>query len=349
MELIKYCDNNKILLAIFPPHSTHTLQPLDVGMFKPLSTGYTKILNEFIVRTHSKVPIYKRTFRPLFVKAWSSSFRKELVLSAFEATGVWPMDRDRIVEKFRKKKERALSKQQIRTAILAERDWREMESLVRSTLKDGAEKQAEVLLRGLHHLHVQNKLLSNENLSLREAITVQKKLSKKSKPLNLQEGEDYTGGAIIYSPRKVKEARTRAAQKERDERDQQLQKAWRKEEREASARYNKLIAEEKRAQREAAQNDRARKKAEEAEQAAERRRRKDAQEQAQKDAATAAKGIQLSQRGKRAASQSRARNNKRAKSGGAAGSGEVGGGAAPLPPPKTTRHGRNVNLPSKFR
>jgi hypothetical protein len=118
------------------------------------------------------VLINKRTFRLLFVKAWSSSFCKELVLSAFEATGVWPMDRDRIVEKFRKKKERAFSKQQIRTPILAERDWREMESLVRSTLKDRAEKQAEVLLRGLHHLHVQNKLLSNENLGLREAITV---------------------------------------------------------------------------------------------------------------------------------------------------------------------------------
>jgi hypothetical protein len=40
MDFINYCDQNKILLAIFPPHSTHTLQPLDVVMFKPLSTAY---------------------------------------------------------------------------------------------------------------------------------------------------------------------------------------------------------------------------------------------------------------------------------------------------------------------
>ena len=34
---IDYCDANKILLMIFPPHATHTLQPLDVVCFKPLA------------------------------------------------------------------------------------------------------------------------------------------------------------------------------------------------------------------------------------------------------------------------------------------------------------------------
>jgi hypothetical protein len=41
---INYCDQNKILLAIFPPHLTHTLQPLNVVMFKPLLTAYSKAL-----------------------------------------------------------------------------------------------------------------------------------------------------------------------------------------------------------------------------------------------------------------------------------------------------------------
>jgi len=40
-EFIDYCDRLKILLMVFPPHSTHTLQPLDVGLFKPLSTRFT--------------------------------------------------------------------------------------------------------------------------------------------------------------------------------------------------------------------------------------------------------------------------------------------------------------------
>ena len=40
MDFIQYCDRNRILLCILPPHSTQTLQPLDVALFKPLSTAY---------------------------------------------------------------------------------------------------------------------------------------------------------------------------------------------------------------------------------------------------------------------------------------------------------------------
>jgi hypothetical protein len=32
-DFIDFCDSNRILLAIFPPHSTHSLQPLDVVLF----------------------------------------------------------------------------------------------------------------------------------------------------------------------------------------------------------------------------------------------------------------------------------------------------------------------------
>jgi hypothetical protein len=33
MRFINYCDQNRILLAIFLLHSTHRLQPLDIGFF----------------------------------------------------------------------------------------------------------------------------------------------------------------------------------------------------------------------------------------------------------------------------------------------------------------------------
>ena len=48
MEFIKYCDDNKIILAIYPPHSTHTLQPLGVCLFKPLSTAYSVGLTDYM-------------------------------------------------------------------------------------------------------------------------------------------------------------------------------------------------------------------------------------------------------------------------------------------------------------
>ena len=56
MDLIDYCNDNKILLAIFPPHATHTLQPLNVGMFKchrPSAVG-NLITNNTVRR-----PLYK--------------------------------------------------------------------------------------------------------------------------------------------------------------------------------------------------------------------------------------------------------------------------------------------------
>jgi hypothetical protein len=45
---IDYCNGNKILLAFFPPHSTHTLQSLDVGMSSPISSAYTHQLTQHL-------------------------------------------------------------------------------------------------------------------------------------------------------------------------------------------------------------------------------------------------------------------------------------------------------------
>ena len=42
MAFIDYCRCHKILLLIYPPHSTQTLQPLNVGCFSPFSTNYSK-------------------------------------------------------------------------------------------------------------------------------------------------------------------------------------------------------------------------------------------------------------------------------------------------------------------
>jgi hypothetical protein len=48
---IDYCVDNRILLAIYPLHSTHTLQPLDVVLFKPLATAYSAELRRLLYRS----------------------------------------------------------------------------------------------------------------------------------------------------------------------------------------------------------------------------------------------------------------------------------------------------------
>jgi hypothetical protein len=65
-EFIEFCDANRILLAIFPPHSTHSLQPLDVVLFSPLSRNYTTELNRSLQRSQGITRITKRNFFRIF-------------------------------------------------------------------------------------------------------------------------------------------------------------------------------------------------------------------------------------------------------------------------------------------
>lgn len=40
-EFIQFCETHKIELFCIPPHTTHILQPLDVGLFGPLQRHYS--------------------------------------------------------------------------------------------------------------------------------------------------------------------------------------------------------------------------------------------------------------------------------------------------------------------
>jgi len=91
MDFLDYCDKNKIIPAILPPHSTHTLQPLDVVMFKPLSTAYSKELTTYLHNGQGLASIKKGDFFHLFWKAWVSTFTQALILRSFEATGIAPL------------------------------------------------------------------------------------------------------------------------------------------------------------------------------------------------------------------------------------------------------------------
>jgi hypothetical protein len=40
IKFIEFCNKHRILLAIFRPHSTHRIQPLDASLFSPLAVYY---------------------------------------------------------------------------------------------------------------------------------------------------------------------------------------------------------------------------------------------------------------------------------------------------------------------
>ena len=51
MRFIDYADANRIVLAVLPPHSTHRLQPLDVGLFSPLATFYSQQIDKLLAES----------------------------------------------------------------------------------------------------------------------------------------------------------------------------------------------------------------------------------------------------------------------------------------------------------
>ena len=66
MRFISFCDRNKIVIAVYPPHSTHTLQPLDVVCFSPLAQNYSKALTDHLHNSQGLVLIKKGDFFCLF-------------------------------------------------------------------------------------------------------------------------------------------------------------------------------------------------------------------------------------------------------------------------------------------
>ena len=52
-EFFDYCLNAKIIPLCLPAHSTHLVQPLDVGLFSPLQRHYSNGLDEFIRKGHA--------------------------------------------------------------------------------------------------------------------------------------------------------------------------------------------------------------------------------------------------------------------------------------------------------
>ena len=78
-----------------PPHSSHLLQPLDVGCFSPLKVAYSRqIENLMRLRINH---ITKLEFFPAFKEAFKTAFTKQNIKSGFRATGLVPYSPDNVL------------------------------------------------------------------------------------------------------------------------------------------------------------------------------------------------------------------------------------------------------------
>ncbi|KAK7189624.1 transposase [Paraphaeosphaeria sporulosa] len=214
-------------------------------MFKPLSSAYSKQLTKHLHNAQGLLPVKKGDFFPLFWEAWTSSFQEKTILRSFQATGIIPLSPEIILKRF-KKSTPEQEERENSSSVLSGEDWLKLHSLIRSEVKDQSSREAQKLSRSLHHISIQNELLHTEVEGLSKALLSKKKHEKKSKPLDLQQRQEYRGGAVFWSPSKVREAQFRQRIKDQEAEKQQLEKARKKAE-QASKKVRQLQEKEERA------------------------------------------------------------------------------------------------------
>jgi hypothetical protein len=94
-EFELYCKENDIITLCMPPHSSHLLQPLDIGCFGPLKAAYGKQI-EALMRT-SVTHIAKEDFLVAFYAAHLATMTKENILGGFRGAGLIPFHPERVI------------------------------------------------------------------------------------------------------------------------------------------------------------------------------------------------------------------------------------------------------------
>ncbi len=95
LKLINLAIANNEHLICLPPHTSHALQPLDVAVYKPAKSNWKKIVGEYFLNSGYRL-IDKQNFPPL-IKKLQESFKPENAISGFRKTGLYPLNKDRML------------------------------------------------------------------------------------------------------------------------------------------------------------------------------------------------------------------------------------------------------------
>ena len=91
----EFCRDHSIKTLCMPAHSSHILQPLDVGCFSPLKTAYGRQV-EGLIRLGVN-HISKEEFLTAYLRAHKASFTTSNIQAGFAATGLVPYDPERVL------------------------------------------------------------------------------------------------------------------------------------------------------------------------------------------------------------------------------------------------------------
>jgi len=94
-DFVDYCWNNHIIPYSLPPYSTHLMQPLDVTCFQPVKHYHRKAIDKAVRLDATKFPVIE--FFSAFEYIREQSFKRETIISAFEQSGIYPLNAEKVV------------------------------------------------------------------------------------------------------------------------------------------------------------------------------------------------------------------------------------------------------------
>ena len=97
LDVARRCRENGIILFALPPHTTHKLQPLDRGCFKPLKDNFRREANEY-VQEHPGKFLTRFVFGKIFGKVYAKSISLSTIINSFAKCGIAPYNPKVILE-----------------------------------------------------------------------------------------------------------------------------------------------------------------------------------------------------------------------------------------------------------
>lgn len=88
VQFLDYAERNNIIVLALPPHLTHKMQPLDVGVFQTLKHAHQDILDQWVRDVGSVFD--KQQFIAKLPEIRQKGIKKETVISAWRKAGLIP-------------------------------------------------------------------------------------------------------------------------------------------------------------------------------------------------------------------------------------------------------------------
>jgi hypothetical protein len=149
---------NNIVPFTFPAHLTHCMQPLDVGVFQSYKHWHNKAIQCALETLDFDYTI--SSFLRDLSEIRSKTFKRTTIQNAFMSSGMWPINRQKVVQKMAKYMKEPASKEPTlptlpatpRTTKEFRAKWSELQPKIVDQLSSPTQRKFDSVQRGLHRI-----------------------------------------------------------------------------------------------------------------------------------------------------------------------------------------------------